>query len=98
MQRIEKSFIEEQNQRHIDDLNKDFSYLGEKLSRSGIDIETVTAAAEKFQIAVPSWGTGTGGTRFARFAGIGEPRNIFEKLEDCAVINDMSACTDSVSP
>lgn len=98
MQRIEKSFIEEQNKTHIDNLNKDFNYLGEKLSRSGIDIETVTAAAEKFHIAVPSWGTGTGGTRFARFPGVGEPRNIYEKLEDCAAINDMSACTNTVSP
>lgn len=98
MQRIEPSFINEQNQRHLDNLNKDYNYLAEKLSRSGIDIETITAAAEKFQIAVPSWGTGTGGTRFARFPGVGEPRNIFEKLEDCAAINDMSACTNSVSP
>ena len=36
-------------------------------------------------MAVPSWGVGTGGTRFARFPGPGEPRNVFEKLDDCAV-------------
>src|SRR5690606_29682648 len=71
---------------------------GEKLSRDGIDIEDLTKAAMEFQVAVPSWGTGTGGTRFARFPGIGEPRNIFEKVEDCAVINELSGCTDSVSP
>ena len=98
MHRIEKSFIEESNQQYAADLQKDFDYLGEKLARSGQDIEKLTTAAEKFQIAVPSWGTGTGGTRFARFPGVGEPRNIFEKLEDCAAINDLSACTNCVSP
>ena len=98
MHRIEKSFISEANQQYAADLQKDFDYLGEKLARSGQDIEQLTQAAQNFQIAVPSWGTGTGGTRFARFPGVGEPRNIFEKLEDCAAINDLSACTNSVSP
>ena len=41
-------------------------------------------------MAVPTWGVGTGGTRFARFPGPGEPRNIFEKLEDCAVIQQLT--------
>ena len=39
----------------------------------------------RFRVAVPSWGVGTGGTRFARFAGPGEPRSVFEKLDDCDV-------------
>lgn len=98
MNRIDKSFIDEINQKHLADLNKDYDYLGERLSRTGQDIEQLTAAAQTFQIAVPSWGTGTGGTRFARFPGIGEPRNIYDKLEDCAVINDLSQSTNSVSP
>ena len=49
-------------------------------------------------MAIPSWGVGTGGTRFARFPGPAEPRNIFEKLEDCAVIHSLSRVTPSVSP
>ncbi len=32
-----------------------------------------------FQIAIPSWALGTGGTRFGRFSGGGEPRNLEEK-------------------
>ena len=42
-------------------------------------------------MAVPSWGVGTGGTRFARFPGPGEPRDIFDKLDDCAVIHELTA-------
>jgi len=40
---------------------------------------------------------GTGGTRFARFPGKGEPRNIFEKLDDCSVIQQLSQATPAVS-
>src|SRR5262249_25028039 len=34
---------------------------------------------------------------FARFAGPGEPRDIHEKLEDCAVIQALTAATPAVS-
>ena len=50
-----------------------------------------------FAVAVPSWGVGTGGTRFARFPGAGEPRDIFDKLEDCAVIQQLTRATPTVS-
>jgi L-rhamnose isomerase/sugar isomerase len=48
-------------------------------------------------VAVPSWGVGTGGTRFARFPGEGEPRDIYEKLEDCATIFKLVRSTPAVS-
>ncbi|HEY7645922.1 MAG TPA: L-rhamnose catabolism isomerase, partial [Hyphomicrobiales bacterium] len=50
-----------------------------------------------FGVATPSWGVGTGGTRFARFPGEGEPRDIFDKLEDCAVIHQLARATPTVS-
>lgn len=95
---IEQSLVSEQNESRLANLQSDYDALGEKLSRQGIDIKAITEKAASFSVAVPSWGTGTGGTRFARFPGTGEPRNIFEKLEDCAVINQMVRCTDKVSP
>ena len=49
------------------------------------------AKVAAFGVAVPSWGVGTGGTRFARFPGTGEPRDIFDKLDDCAVIHELTA-------
>lgn len=95
---IQSSLIAEENARHIGGLQHDYDALGEALSRNGLDIEQLTNHAEAFEVTVPSWGVGTGGTRFARFPGIGEPRNIFEKVEDCAVINQLSRCTRRVSP
>ena len=97
-QRIDKALITDENAKLLSDLNEDYQALGNKLARNDINIEEITEKAQAFQIAVPSWGTGTGGTRFARFPGEGEPRNIFEKLEDSAVINDLSQCTERVSP
>lgn len=96
--RIDSGLVAAQNDKFADALQQDYDALGAQLSRRGIDIEALTAKAMAFNIAVPSWGTGTGGTRFARFPGKAEPRNIFEKLEDCAVINDLSRCTSQVSP
>src|SRR5260370_40549134 len=62
-----------------------------------MDIERIVTAVQRFGVALPSWGVGTGGTRFARFPGMGEPRNISEKLEDCSVIHALTGATPTVS-
>ena len=56
------------------------------------------AKVAAFAVAVPTWGVGTGGTRFARFPGAGEPRDIFDKLEDCATIQQLTRATPTCSP
>ncbi len=96
--RISDTRVQEHNLPQLAALEEDYDALGRQLSRRGVDIEDITARAIDFNIAVPSWGVGTGGTRFARFPGVGEPRNVFEKLQDCAVIQQLSRCTPSVSP
>ncbi len=95
---IDNNLVAESNKALQSELDYDYEALGNQLQRRGIDIDALTDKAAGFTVAVPSWGTGTGGTRFARFPGEGEPRNIFEKLEDCAVINQMVRCTAKVSP
>jgi len=78
-------------------LRTDYAALGEQLQRRAIDIDAILKKVEAFAVAIPSWGVGTGGTRFARFPGDGEPRDIFDKLEDCAVIQQLTRATPSVS-
>jgi L-rhamnose isomerase/sugar isomerase len=90
-------FIHAQNAKEREALHEDYEALRTTLARRGFDIESVTQAVAKFAVALPSWGVGTGGTRFARFPGPGEPRNVFEKLEDCAVIHALSGATPTVS-
>jgi L-rhamnose isomerase / sugar isomerase len=72
--------------------------LGRKLARRGVDIEAVITRAMGWSVAIPTWGVGTGGTRFARFPGRGEPRNIHDKLADCGVIQALTRGTRTVSP
>lgn len=52
---------------------------------------------ESFQVAVPSWALGTGGTRFGRFPAGGEPRNLEEKIEDVGLIHYLTGATNSIS-
>jgi L-rhamnose isomerase/sugar isomerase len=94
---IADDFIAEQNKKAEEFLAEDFEYLAKKLKRANIEIENLVERAQNFQVAVPSWGVGTGGTRFARFPGRGEPRNVYEKLEDCATINKLVRSTSAVS-
>ncbi len=78
-------------------LARDYESLGERLAGRGIDIDRIRDRAAAFGVAVPSWGVGTGGTRFARFPGPGEPRGVFDKLDDCAVIHRLTGATPTVS-
>jgi len=94
---IDPSIIEAENAKDHTDLRVDYDSLGERLARQNIAIDEIKRKVAAFTVAIPSWGVGTGGTRFARFPGIGEPRNIFDKLEDCAVINQLTCATPSVS-
>ena len=94
---IDPSTIEAENASRAADLNVDYDTLGERLDRRGISIDAIKDKVAAFSVAVPSWGVGTGGTRFARFPGKGEPRDIFDKIEDCAVIAQLTQATDTVS-
>ncbi len=94
---IDPDLIARENAALADALDEDYEALGRQLSRRGIDIEAVTAKIAGFGVALPSWGVGTGGTRFARFPGGGEPRDVFDKLSDCAVVQQLGRATPTVS-
>ena len=91
------NYIASANKSHASALAADYAALGTQLQRRGISIDEITRKVAEFRVAIPSWGVGTGGTRFGRFPGPGEPRNVFEKLEDCGVIHKLTAATPSVS-
>ena len=85
------------NRALLPDLQDRYQALGAALARSGVDIEEITLLVQSFKMAIPSWGVGVGGTRFARFPIAGEPRNVEEKLQDCAVIQQLVRATPLVS-
>ena len=50
-----------------------------------------------FQVAIPSWALGTGGTRFGRFSGGGEPGNLEEKMEDVGLLHALNQSSGAIS-
>ncbi len=87
-----ESFINNESQ-HSQSWNR----LAEQLALEGKDVEGLIAKIQQFQIAVPSWALGAGGTRFGRFSIGGEPRNLEEKLEDIGLLAQLTKKTDAVS-
>ncbi|WP_394775699.1 TIM barrel protein [Flavobacterium sp.] len=61
------------------------------------ETESIIQKLIDFQIAIPSWALGTGGTRFGRFAGGGEPRSIEEKIEDVGLLHALNNASGAIS-
>ena len=61
------------------------------------DSEAIIQQLIAFQIAIPSWALGTGGTRFGRFPGGGEPRSLEEKIEDVGLIHALNQSSGAIS-
>ena len=70
---------------------RDFAALADRLERGGQDPDELIAAIHRFEVALPSWAFATGGTRFGRFPGAGEPRTLREKMEDAAMVHRLTA-------
>jgi L-rhamnose isomerase/sugar isomerase len=94
---IDPDIVSADNDKKLLTLKPDYAALGEQLARRGIDVDAIKDKIAGYGVAIPSWGVGTGGTRFARFPGSGEPRNIFDKIEDCSVIHQLTRATPNVS-
>jgi L-rhamnose isomerase/sugar isomerase len=86
------------NAPRVEALQDDYDSLGRQLQRRGIDIFGLERKVAAFEVALPTWGAGRGGTRFAKFPFAGAPTDIHEKLEDCAVVQQLCRITPRVSP
>jgi L-rhamnose isomerase/sugar isomerase len=89
--------IEKMNATRSGDHEQDLETLAGQLHRRGLDAEAILTQVGAFEVAVPSWALGAGGTRFGRFPVSGEPRDIYEKMEDVAVIHRLTGATPRVS-
>src|SRR5215475_1403179 len=95
---LSADLIHDANSSRTAALHDDYDSLGRQLRRRGLDIEAIERKLAAFSVALPSWGAGRGGTRFAKFPFAGAPTNIHEKLEDCAVVQQLCRITPRVSP
>ena len=85
------------NQEHQPTQQRQWNFLTDSLAEQGIDSERLLSQLTDFQVAIPSWALGTGGTRFGRFAGGGEPRSLEEKIDDVGLLHALNASSGAIS-
>src|SRR5690349_889326 len=90
---LEKEKIEQSNNENLPKHKKCYEYISGQIENAEEIIKKLT----EFQIAIPSWALGTGGTRFGRFPGGGEPRNLEEKIEDIGLLHALNQSSGAVS-
>ena len=90
---ISKSFIEQHNDDNLKTHQRKLAFSISEIANS----ETIIKQLVDFQIAIPSWALGTGGTRFGRFPGGGEPRSLEEKIEDVGLLHALNQSSGAIS-
>jgi L-rhamnose isomerase/sugar isomerase len=90
---IEKNKVKEHNDRLQKQHQKKFENLAAELQ----NVKNILQKLMDFQVAVPSWALGTGGTRFGRFPAGGEPRSLEEKIEDVGLLHLLNNSSGSIS-
>jgi L-rhamnose isomerase/sugar isomerase len=91
--RIDKGTIEEHNHSLLAEHKRKFQFAATTLK----NVEPVIQKLIDFNIAIPSWALGTGGTRFGRFSGGGEPRTLEEKIEDVGLLHALNRSSGAIS-
>lgn len=91
--KIEKHKIDEHNQSPLKEHKRKFDFIASEIK----DVEDILRKLIEFQVAIPSWALGTGGTRFGRFSGGGEPGNLEEKIEDIGLLHALNKSSGAIS-
>jgi L-rhamnose isomerase / sugar isomerase len=94
---IQKEQILECNKNGLKSHQENVDFLANKLSKQGVSVSTIIAKLADFQVAIPSWALGAGGTRFGRFSFYGEPTNLHQKIEDIGVLHSLTQTAGAVS-
>jgi L-rhamnose isomerase/sugar isomerase len=89
----DKNKIAEFNQSLITEHHRKFEYAAAEIK----NVEAVIQKLIDFNVAIPSWALGTGGTRFGRFSSPGEPRSLEEKMEDVGLLHALNQSSGAVS-
>src|SRR5690606_3800526 len=90
---IDKNQVAEHNQRLAATQKQRFERLAEELP----DAMEIVDKLVDFQVGIPSWALGTGGTRFGRFPEGGEPRSLEEKIQDVGLLHALNRSSGAIS-
>jgi L-rhamnose isomerase / sugar isomerase len=90
---VSKQKIQEYNQPLLKEHQRKFDFI----SAEARDVQGILKKLIDFQVAIPSWALGSGGTRFGRFSIGGEPRNLEEKIEDIGLLHALNRSSGAIS-
>ena len=85
------------NEERLPQHKRNWNFLADTLIKKGIDVNRLLQEIGDFQIAIPSWALGTGGTRFGRFPQGGEPSNLEEKIMDVGILHTLNKSSGAIS-
>jgi L-rhamnose isomerase/sugar isomerase len=91
--RIESAQIKKHNEKLLKLHQRKLKQLSNEIPNT----QRIIRKLKDFQIAIPSWALGTGGTRFGRFSGGGEPRFLEEKIEDVGLLHALNKSSGAIS-
>lgn len=95
--RLQSSLIGEHNTEFSSQHKQKLDHISGHLDNLGFNPDSIIQKIAVFQVAIPSWALGTGGTRFGRFPSGGEPRNLEEKIEDVGLLHALNKSSGAIS-
>lgn len=95
--RIDEQKIASHNEELLSRHREEFDFFRTSVERKNRDVLSIIQKLLDFQIAIPSWALGAGGTRFGRFSGGGEPRSLEEKIEDVGLLHALNRSSGAIS-
>ncbi|MEO7119605.1 MAG: TIM barrel protein [Ginsengibacter sp.] len=90
---LRKEQIEQGNEENLSEHKINYEFISRQIN----NVDEVIIKLVDFQVAIPSWALGTGGTRFGRFPGGGEPRNLEEKIDDIGLLHALNGSSGAIS-
>lgn len=94
---LDKDQILSDNKRLQHHHQDQFDFLSNQLDHQDKDVHTILRKLANFQVAIPSWALGAGGTRFGRFSYFGEPASLEQKIEDVGILHALTKTAGAVS-
>lgn len=95
--RIDSNAIEQINKKEVAPHKRSYDFITDTLIQKGINVDDVIKKLADFQVAIPSWALGAGGTRFGRFGFQGEPATLEQKIDDVGALHALTKTAGAIS-
>lgn len=95
--KVNKDELNALNESQLPAHRQNFNAVKTLLSEKAVDADEIIEKLIELQIAIPSWALGTGGTRFGRFPGGGEPGNLEDKISDVGLLHALNRSSGAIS-